>query len=1068
MSRPASALFAALLLFALWPAAAVAQSGDARATATLFEDAAKAREEAARIWDGLGERVRAAEAWGEAAAAWERSAKAWEGVADAEKSAAAWSRFREALTRRDAAEVRIEVVSGAGQKIRVTRVSEPLVVRVTDRSGRALPGVRVLFDIGTRPSSTDGTRFENAAERTDSDGLATARIRMGTSAGAVVAIVSVPDISREPAIFELTALPGAAARLELAGGNNQVVKVNQRALSPLVARVTDLHGNPVENVEVSYRIVSVPEGAVGHGLSAEEVKTDASGMCGVRFQAGQMGGNYLVLVECGDLDGSPSKFEMIVRQTIPTFRVTGFEIEGATDAAALKAGTRLKVGETYLLPDLGTVLRDDLRRLYGTGRFEDVSAGIDMNEAQDEGRVIVRVVERPRIGNVRLVGQRRIKEADLRGALAAGEGSPYSRAAVERNRQALLEHLENEGYLRASVAAETVARAASKETEATWGDQVVDVTYRIVEQDKVKIGRMNLIGNKYYGDWSLNWHMKTGSGRVFKESEFEEDRRKIVGRYVERGFLSMVMEDPVITYDARGRMVLDIVIKEGPQYKIGEVSFTGNTAVPTSQLRELLKPLPGQTFRARKFFEGIEAMRLATAKFGYAEARVIPQERLDPQRGIVDFVIKVEEGQVLYLENVIVEGNNKTQDRVVTREVRLRPGDRLDGQEVERARKRLEDLGFFEQGSVRMDLRPGTRPDQRVLAIKLAEGKTGQLQFGAGYSSVDNLVGFASVTKKNFDPFDFWTFTGAGQEVSLSVEYGGSKNSFTLSWTEPWWRNRPISIGFDVFNTYQEREGFDWRRRGGALRLSHQWGEFSRLSYAYRAEQVEILKVTNQAPLDVQTEVGYPGSTRFTRTTTSLFTGYTYDNRDERNFPNSGIVFELSNTLAGRFLGGNVSFDRPVISGSYFRRGLAQNHVIAVRGQYGTISNFFERDNPIPTAEKFYLGGANTVRGYRERSIQVYTTGGTLLGPGRSYALGNLEYRVPFTDDKSISAALFYDIGGVFDGEFEFKPGDLVSGLGMGVRFVTPLGPIRLDYGYGLDFPNQNRGQLHFSIGQTF
>ncbi len=1067
MSRLSAVLFLLLAILFVLPAGAWAQE-DARSTASLFEDAAKAREEAARIWDGLGERVRAAEAWGEAAAAWERAAKAWETAGDAAKAASSWSRFRDSLTRRDAAEVKIEIVSGNAQKMRVTRVSEPLIVRVSDRSGRPLAGVRVLYDIGTRPSSTDGSRIENASERTDSDGLATARLRAGSTAGPIVVIVTVPELSREPAVFELMAQAGAAARLELAGGNNQVVKVNQRALSPLVARVTDLHGNPVEGVTVSYRIVSGPEGAVGQGLSADEVTTDASGMCGVRFQAGQLGGNYLVLVECGDLDGSPSKFEMIVRQTIPTFRVTGFEIVGSTDTAALKGGTRIRIGETYLLPDLGNVLREDLRRIYGTGRFEDVSAGIEMNEAQDEGAVIIRVVERPRIGNVRLLGMRRLKEADLRGALGAAEGAPYSPSAVERNRQALLTHYENEGYLRASVTTETLVRAASKETEATWGSDVVDVTYRIIEQDKVKIARMNLLGNRYYGDWSLNWHMKTGSGRVYKEAEFEEDRRKIIGRYVERGFLSATMEDPVITYDNRGRMVLDVVIKEGPQYKIGEVSFTGNTAVQTDQLREMLRPVSGQTFRARKFFESIEKMRLATSRFGFAEARVVPQERLDPQRGIVDFVIKVEEGQVLYLEGVVVEGNNKTQDRVITREVRLRPGDRLDGQELEHARKQLEGLGFFEQGSVRLDLRPGTRPDQRIIAVKVAEGKTGQLQFGAGYSSVDRLVGFASVTKKNFDPFDFWTFTGAGQEVSLSVEYGGSKNSFTLSWTEPWWRNRPISLGFDVFNTYQEREGFDWRRRGGALRLSHEWGKFSRLSYAYRAEQTEILKVTSLAPLDVQTEVGFPRANRFTRTTTSVFTGYTYDNRDDKQFPGSGRVFELNNTLAGRFFGGNVSFDRPATSLSYFRRGLAQTHVLAVRGQYGTISNFFERDNPIPTAEKYYLGGANTIRGYRERSIQVYNAGGTLVGPGRSYALANVEYRIPFTDDKSISAALFYDIGGVFDGEFEFKTDQLVSGLGMGVRFVTPLGPIRLDYGYGLDFPNKNRGQLHFSIGQTF
>jgi outer membrane protein insertion porin family len=1057
--------FLVVLLFATWSSSQT----DVSSTAKLFEDAAIAREEAARIWEGLGERIRAAEAWGEAAGAWEKAARSWESAGDSAKSGAAWERFRAAITNRDQAEIRITPVAGTPQRVRVARVSEPLVVRVTDKTGRPVAGIRVLFEIAVRPSPSDGSRLEAVTDRTDSSGNASARLRLGTLTGAYSITASVPDLSREPAIFEVTALPGPAARLEIQSGNNQVLRVNQRALTPLVARVTDLYGNPVEGVPVSYRIVSAPSDAVGHSLSVEEATTDASGLCGVRFQAGHLGGSYIVLVESGDLEGSPSKFEMIVRQTIPTMRLSAVRIEGTADTVALMAGSKLRVGETYLLPDLGRVFREELRRLYATGRFEDVTAAVDETGIEGEGLAIIQVVERAKVASVTLVGMRRVKEADLRAVLGIGEGSPYSVATAERSRRALLDQLENEGYLNATVTLETsVVAAAPKEGEATTAHPPVAITYRIVEQDKVKIGRMNLIGNRYYSDWSLNWHMKTGSGRVYKEIEFNEDRQKIIQRYVERGFLSAVIEDPVITYDRNGRMVLDIVIKEGPQYKMGDISFVGNTAIPSETLRGMLKPTPGQVFRARKFFESIEKMRLATTRHGFAEARIIPQEHLDQRTGIVDFVLRFEEGQILYLEGIEVEGNNKTQERIITREIRLLPGDVLDGEEIEKARKRLEALQFFEPGSVRMDLRQGSKPDQRVLSIKLAEGKTGQLQFGAGYSSVDKLVGFASITKRNFDPFDFWTFTGAGQEISFSAEYGGSKNSFSLSWTEPYWLNRPISIGFDAFNTYQEREGFDWRRRGGALRLSHKYGEYGRFSYKYNVEMVELLRVTALSPTDVQAEVGFPGATRRVRTTASLSTAFNHDTRDDVNFPTSGHIFEISNQLAGRFFGGNVSFNRPVINWSQFRRGLAQTHVIAGRFQYGTITNFFERDNPIPTSEKFYLGGANSIRGYRERSVQLYHPNGTLVGPGRSFILGNLEYRIPFTDDKTMSMAFFYDVGAVYDGEYEIGFDNLVQGVGAGVRFNTPLGPIRLDYGYGLDFPNKNRGQLHFSIGQAF
>jgi len=1059
-------IFLLLLFFA--GNIASAQS-DLASTAKLFEDAAVAREEAAKIWEGMNERVKATEAWNEAAASWEKAARAWNAAQNKERTDEAWRRFKQALQRRDAFEILLEVVSGNQQTVRVGRLSEPLTVRATDRDSKPIANVKVLFEISSKPGSGEGMSIEPITPVTDSNGIISARMKLGTTAGNYTISASVTDLSRQPVFFDLIATAGNAARLEIFSGNNQVMRVNQMAMAPLVARVTDIYGNPVQGISVQYRIVSEPDGAIGHSLSSEDAVTDASGLCGVRFQSGNLGGSYIVLVESENLDGSPSKYELMARQTIPTFRIIGTRFEGSTDTISLEYGSKIKSGETYLLPDLGRLFRDELKRIYATGRFDDVYASIEEGDIQGEGKAVFRMKERPKVSSIKIVGLKKVKENDIRGVMGLSEGAPFSVPALERTRGAMLRYLENEGYLNATVSAETtVVTAPPKEGEPAPALPPVAITYKVVEKDKVKVARMNLIGNKFFSDWSLNWHMKTGSGRVYKESEFEEDRRKVIGRYVERGYLSAVMDDPIITKDNRGRLILDIVIKEGPQYKIGDITFVGNTAVSSDELMSMLKPKKGATFRARKFFESLEDMRVATARHGYAECRVVPQERLDQEKGIVDFVIRVEEGHILYLEKIVVEGNTKTREKIITREIRLRQGEVLNGEEIERARKRLEALQFFEQGSVQMSLREGSKPDQRVLAVKVAEGKTGQLQLGAGYSSVDKLVGFVSVTKRNFDPFDFWSFTGAGQEISFSAEYGGTKNSFSLSWTEPYWRNKPISIGFDAFNLYQEREGFDWRRSGGGIRLSHQRGEYGRLSYAYRAEQVEILNVTSYAPSDVQAEVGYPSRASYTRTTTSLTTGYTHDNRDDVNFPLSGHFFELQNQFASKILGGNVSFDRPSLTFSYFRQGLSKNHAIAGRIQYGTISNFFERNNPIPTAEKFYLGGANSVRGYRERSIQVYTQSGSLVGPGRTFMLGNLEYRIPFTDDKSFSMVFFYDVGDVYEGEWEFGLNDLKSAVGMGVRFNTPMGPIRLDYGYGLDFPNKNRGQFHFSIGQAF
>ncbi|MBL4889563.1 MAG: outer membrane protein assembly factor BamA, partial [Candidatus Lindowbacteria bacterium] len=979
-------------------------------TPKIFEEAALAREEAAIIWENLGDKIKASEAWAEAAGSWEKAAEAYERTNSKKDAARAWKKFQEAASKRDKAVVRLSIRSGNSQKVKVSSSPRDFVVKVTSNEGKPVSGLTVLFDLAVTPTGEESAKIEPNKVISDSEGLATVRLKLGTIVGKYVVTATVRNLADDPVIFDLEAKPGKGDLLEIVSGNNQVLRVDQKALSPLMVKVTDKFGNPIEEQEVDYRIVSEPEGAEGQSLSRSTTRTDASGLAGVQFQAGSVGGSYIVLVESGDLNGSPSKFELMVRRTIPTVEIIELRYEGARDTPSLIAGSRIREGETYLLPDLGRTFRTELKRLYATGRFKDVSIWIQSDENDDaKGVAIIRVKERPLIGSVEIKGTRKVKEDDLLSVLGISEGSPFSMSAVERSRLAILDYLEAEGFLNANVSAETGISVSEVKGEA---DQIT-VTFNVDEKKKVKIYRFNIYGNDYYSDWSLNWHMKTGKGKVFKEQEFEADKSKMLGRYFENGYLSAKMLDPIITFDKKGRMIVDLIIEEGPQYKIGEITFNGNTALSDGELMAMVKPIPGKVFRAKKFFGSIEKMRMATAKFGFAEARFVPQEKLNLDVGLVDFLIKIQEGPILYLEALQLEGNFKTQDKIIIREIYLVPGDRLDGEEITKAKKRLEGLGFFEPGSVQLSLIDGSDSTQRVLMVKVTEGKTGQLQFGAGFSSQDGLVGFLSVSKKNFDPTDFFSFTGAGQAISLSAEIGGQKNSFSFSWTEPYFRNKPIALGFDVFNTFQEREGFDWRRRGGGLRLSHKYGEYGRLSYKYEAEQIQIQNVTNVAPVDIQVEAGFPASTQYTRTTTSITTGFTHDTRNDKTFPSHGHYLDLSNELAGEFLGGNVSFSRPVFSLSVFRPVFTK-HVIAWRGQYGSITNFFDKGNEIPSTEKFFLGGSNSIRGYAERSVQLYTPTQVLLGPGKSFILSNLEYRIPFTEDKSISMALFSDAGGVF------------------------------------------------------
>jgi outer membrane protein insertion porin family len=411
---------------------------------------------------------------------------------------------------------------------------------------------------------------------------------------------------------------------------------------------------------------------------------------------------------------------------------------------------------------------------------------------------------------------------------------------------------------------------------------------------------------------------------------------------------------------------------------------------------------------------------------------------------------------------ISIQGNVKTRDAVIRREIRIYPGERYDGEKLRRSKERLYNLGYFEE--VNFETVPSAeRPDHRDLVVSVKEAKTGEFSFGGGFSSVDNFIGFVEIAQRNFDLFNWPTFTGGGQDLSFRVMAGTRRRNFELSFTEPWIFDRPYSAGFDLFNTTRTRgEGysFELKRTGGALRLGHAIGDYNRVGLTYRLEAVHVSDVAESASAALKREIGES-------TVSSLRLSYTRDTRDNTFNPKRGYLLDNGIELAGSVLGGDRDFWRWTGSGSIFFQPFVEDQVLELRGSLGLADAMADSDF-VPIFQRFFAGGADSIRGYRERRVGPKDPSTRDPVGGEAVAVFNAEYTVPVVE--FLKVAGFYDIGNVWASLGDFASGGFRSGAGAGVRIKTPFGPVKLDYGWPINPERGERrnGRFHFSASRAF
>jgi len=735
--------------------------------------------------------------------------------------------------------------------------------------------------------------------------------------------------------------------------------------------------------------------------------------------------------------------------------VTAIEVKNnkSISSASIITKVQTAIGKPYSQ----AVINQDLKRLYATDFFTDIS--VDAEPDQGGIKVIFIVTEKPIVDKVLFEGNKVIRQDRLAPLVKTKPGQMLNYRTLKADTEAINAIYEKNGFQQVKIQYKVDI------DEKTNRGAVV---FQISESSKVRIKSILIQGNRAFNDKRILKLMTTRRSGLFtsgyyKKDVFDVDLEKIKDFYRRQGYMDIAVDSDT-RYDTTGRLLYIIIkINEGKKYVVGVIKISGNKVYPEFKLRSALLMLPHSVFSQEALRSDIVGLQEYYFHDGYISCSVNADTVLNNKTGDIDVTYKIVEGALAYVDRIEVRGNIKTKDEVVRRELRIYPGEKFDGAKLKRSKERLYNLGFFEE--INYDIEPGTADNRKNLVVSVKETKTGEFSFGGGYSSIDKAIGFVDITQKNFDILNWPTLTGGGQELRLHTDFGTVRQDYVISFTEPWVMGYSYLFGFDLFQRSHTRStdvgyGYDETRRGGDLRFGKEITDYDRADLIWTHQTVKIGDVDDSASNDFKFEEG-------SNMINSLGLALTHDTRDNIYNPMKGLLSVATTDYAGGFLSGDKNFMRFTLSSNVFFTTFGAN-VLELKGKAGTIDDF-DTTNRVPIYERFFLGGGNSVRGYKERRIGPRDSITQDPVGGKSMLLGSAEYTVPLI--KVVKLAGFYDIGNVWPTVGEFGFNDLKAGVGFGFRIKTPIGPVKLDYGFPLDeaAPGEKKApRFHFSMSRGF
>jgi len=771
----------------------------------------------------------------------------------------------------------------------------------------------------------------------------------------------------------------------------------------------------------------------------------------------------------------------------------------------IRANIRVKAGDTYL----PTSTQDDVHSLYATGQFYNIRVSVD--PADDGGVNLTFIVQaRPRITEIKLEGNKKISDSKLKKKITVKAGDPLDEQKLFTDVQEMKKLYEKYGHPDTQV-----KYVLNIDENAGRGA----VTFEIAETPKIEITKIEFIGAAAFSQKKLVGQLKTtrhrmfswltGSG-VFKQDAFDDDRDRLVGFYRDHGYLDFEIKDVKFDHPTPKTLVIRFFVYEGRQYKVGSIKFTGNTMFSDEAIRAGLLANHdyehskdklgahglamdvGDIFSPAGLGKDTQAIQNFYGSKGYIDVQQGATLRVNRipnvDTGTMDLEFQVDEGQKSFVEKIDIRGNLKTKDKVIRRELAISPGEVFDMVRVKISKQRIEGLQYFDKVDLEPELTDPPIAGRKDLIVNVEEQNTGNLTFGAGVNSDSGLVAYVEVTQGNFDLFHPPTFTGGGQKFRLKVQLGTQRQDYEMSFIEPWFLNRKLSLGVDLYRHQLQFESpnniFDESRTGMRLSLTRAlWSDFFIGSISYTLEDIGISlnggfhgdettfssfppipsPDSRNVPQAILDETGDHLYQRFGGT-------LAYDTRNSVQLPNHGQRTEID----GEISVGDKTFYKVELKTAWYFPGFLKGHVIEAVGRTGIAQSLSGGD--VPFYDRYYLGGLYSLRGFKYRNIAPREAPFGFVPDepigGDSYWFGSVEYSIPILEKDNglgVRIALFYDVGSVGARPYSFS-GNFDDNWGLGFRLNIPhLGPLRLDYGIPIhhDANNGASGQFQFGVGYT-
>ena len=749
------------------------------------------------------------------------------------------------------------------------------------------------------------------------------------------------------------------------------------------------------------------------------------------------------------------------REKIAEVRVVG---NRRIEQDAIKRIVKTQPGDTLLAKNLS----EDLKAIYSMGYFDDVRVE---SEDSSTGKIILFVVkEKPTIRHILIKNSQGYQPISNKKEPQETKNDIKPGSLVFDDEKILKSlDIKTGSIVNIFKIQSNIKRIEDMYKEKNYHN--VKVSYNIKEQDnnqadlefvidegkKILIKEIHFAGNQAYPDKKLKkimktsekgfWSWLTSSGDL-KTEDLNQDAELLTSFYHNSGYVQAKVGEPIIEFKDNW-IFITIKIDEGQRFKVGKVQIMGDILTSEAEMMKQIKISKEEYFSRQILRDDIIVIGDLYSDEGYAYTDVVPQIDQDYEKLIVNITYTISKGNLVYFEGIRITGNTKTRDKVIRRELDLYEQELFSGKKLKRAIRNLNRLDYFED--VKVNTTKGSDPDKMLLDIDVKEKPTGTFSFGGGYSSVESLFVVGSIAQRNL--------FGRGQLLRLKAEIGGRTTRYDLSFTEPWLFDIPLSAGVDLYNQYRDYDAYNLASVGGALRFGYPVFDYTRAYLTYGYDISDMTKLSDTASSYFKQMAGQ-------HTTSSITPLVRYDSRDKAFNPTEGSNNSVSVEYAGDVLGGDVGFTKYIgEAGRYFplfwstvgflhsRAGYVEQHAGAL----------------LPPYDRFYLGGMNSIRGFSWDQLSPRDANGDAYG-GNKFVQLNVEYIFPLLKDVGLMGVVFYDTGNLYDDNQDIDLGSLRQTSGFGVRWYSPMGPIRLENGFILDpKPGESQtGRWEFTMGQAF